>query len=297
MKTIAVLGLGRMGQGIAICLLRRGYRVLVWNRTRAKVAGLLDAGAIWAESPAAAAREATVVIAMVADDIASEAVWLGTEGALSQMAAGSFVIECSTLSAGHVKRLAAAALERGLIYIDCPVTGLPESAASGQLTLLVGAEQEDLERVGPILRSISGVIRHFGPVGTGTAYKLMINLMGAVQIAALAEGLALAERLGLDREVVIAAVENSAAASPQVVRYARRMAERTFSDHPAFTLGLRLKDATYGVSLAKSTGSPVRLGEVAASWFAIASETDADRDEATVINVMTGFENYRTGKL
>jgi len=196
-----------------------------------------------------------------------------------------------------VKRLAAAALERGLIYIDCPVTGLPESAASGQLTLLVGAEQEDLERVGPILRWMSGIIRHFGPVGTGTAYKLMINLMGAVQIAALAEGLALAERLGLDREVVIAAVENSAAASPQVVRYARRMAEGIFSDHPAFTLSLRLKDATYGVSLGKSTGSPVRLGEVAASWFAIASETDANRDEATVINVMTGFENYRAGKL
>jgi len=286
METIAVLGLGRMGQGIAFCLIRRGYRVLVWNRTRAKAVDLLDAGAIWAESPAAAAREATVVIAMVADDIASEAVWLGNEGALNKMVSGSFVIECSTLSAGHMERLAAAALERGLIYIDCPVTGLPESADSGQLTLLVGAEQEALERAGPILRSMSGVIRHFGPIGTGTAYKLMINLMGAVQIAALAEGLALAERLGLDREVVIAAVENSAAASPQVVRYARRMAERAFSDHPAFTLGLRLKDATYAVSLANSVGSLARLGEVAASWFAIASKTDASKDEATVINAM-----------
>ena len=287
MKTIAVLGLGRMGQGIAFCLINSGYRVLVWNRSRAKATVLLDAGAVWAESPAVAAREATVVIAMVADDVASEAVWLGTEGALNYMSTGSFLIECSTLSAGHVKRLAAAALERGLTYIDCPVTGLPEAAATGQLTLLVGAEQEDLERVGPVLRSISGVIRHFGPVGTGTAYKLMINLMGAVQIAALAEGLALAERLGLNREVVIAAVENSAAASPQVIRYARRMAERSFSDNPAFTLGLRLKDATYGVSLANSVGNPVLLGEVAVSWFATASGTDANKDEAAVINVMS----------
>ena len=287
METIAVLGLGRMGQGIAICLIRRGYRVLVWNRTQAKVAGLLDAGAIWAENPAAAAREANVVIAMVADDIASEAVWLGNEGALNAMVFGSFVIECSTLSAGYVERLAAAALERGLIYIDCPVTGLPEAASAGQLTLLVGAEPEELERVGPILRSMSGVIRHFGPVGMGTAYKLMINLMGAVQIAALAEGLALAERLGLDREVVIAAVENSAAASPQVIRYTRRMAEKNYADNPAFTLGLRLKDANYGVLLANRVGSQVLLGELAASLFAAAAKADAGRDEAAVIELVS----------
>ncbi|HEV3412091.1 MAG TPA: NAD(P)-dependent oxidoreductase [Puia sp.] len=286
METIAVLGLGRMGQGIAICLIRKGYRVLVWNRTRAKAAGLLEVGAIWAESPAAAAHEAPVVIAMVADDIASEAVWLGNEGALNAMAMGSFVIECSTLSAGYVERLAAAALERGLIYIDCPVTGLPEAANSGQLTLLVGAEPEDLERAGPVLRSMSGVIRHFGPVGTGTAYKLMINLMGAVQIAALAEGLALAERLGLDREVVIAAVENSAAASPQVVRYVRRMAEKNYADNPAFTLDLRLKDASYGVLLANRVHSPAPLGEVAASLFAAAAKAGAGRDEASVIDIV-----------
>lgn len=286
METIAVLGLGRMGQGIAFRLIQKGYRVYVWNRSRAKAAALLDAGATWAESPAAAAQYATVIFAMVADDAASEAVWLGADGALSHMSIGSFVIECSTLSASHVKRLAATAVKHGLTYIDCPVTGLPEAAAAGRLTLLIGAEQEDLKRVGAVLRSISTAIRHFGPVGTGTAYKLIINLMGAVQIAALAEGLAQAERLGLNREVVIAAVENSAAASPQVVRYVRRMAERSFSDHPAFTLGLRLKDATYGVSLANSIGSPALLGEVAASWFAIACETDADRDEAAVINVI-----------
>jgi len=225
---------------------------------------------------------------MVTDDTASEAVWLGTEGALYQMSAGSTVIECSTLSAAYVRRLSAAALERKLTYIDCPVTGLPDAATTGQLTLLVGAEQEDLQRTGTILKSISTVIRHFGPVGTGTAYKLMINLMGAIQIAALAEGLAQAECLGLKREVVIAAIENSAAASPQVVRYVRRMAEKKFSDQPAFTLGLRLKDATYGLSLANSVGSPARLGEVAAYWFATAGAVDADRDEATVINAMSG---------
>ena len=286
MQTIAVLGLGRMGHGIAFRLIQRGYRVYVWNRSRAKAADLLNAGAIWADSPALAARNAGVVISMVADDVASEAVWLGADGALSQMAEGSFVIECSTLSIEHVHRLAAAAAERGLAYIDCPVTGLPDAAAAGQLTLLVGAASKDLESVRVILDAFSKGMHYFGPVGAGTSYKLMINLMGAVQIAALAEGVALAERLGLDLRTVVAALESSAAASPNVLNYARRMVERDFSDHPAFTVGLRLKDANYGVSLAKMNGSPALLGLQAVSWFAQANERGADKDEAAVVKMM-----------
>jgi len=287
MEKIAVLGLGRMGQGIALRLIQCGYSVCVWNRSPDKAAALLNAGASWMESPAAAAGAATVVIAMVADDPASENVWLGPQGAMKHMNPGSLAIECSTLSSAHVTRLAAAALESGITYIDCPVTGLPEAAATGKLTLLVGAAPEDLEKANPVLQAISVAIRHFGPVGTGTAYKLMINLMGAVQIAALAEGIALSERLGLDRETVIAAVENSAAASPQVIRYVRRMAEKSFSPDPAFTLGLRLKDATYGLALANLADSPARLGEVAANWFHTASQPNPNIDEAAVIDRMT----------
>jgi 3-hydroxyisobutyrate dehydrogenase len=289
MQTIVVLGLGRMGEGMAFRLLKSGFNVVIWNRTREKAARLLNMGAVWAETPAIAARQASMVIAMVADDEASSAVWFGPEGSLDNMARGSFAIECSTLSAGQVRRLDAAAKERGLHYVDCPVTGLPEAAEAGNLTLLTGANPDDLECIRPVLLSLAVSIRHFGPVGTGTAYKLMINLMGAVQIAALAEGVALAERLGLDRETVIAAIENSASASPQVVRHVRKMAERHFAENPSFTLGLRHKDAVYGVALAESVRSPVLLGEVAASWFAEAIKTGADRDEAAVIEVMKGF--------
>lgn len=289
METIAVLGLGRMGRGIASCLLKAGYRVIVWNRSAGKAAPLLQAGAIWAESPAAAASNAAVVIAMVADDQASEAVWLLAEGALAHMRSGAFLVECSTLSAQYVRQLATAAEERGVHYIDCPVTGLPEAAAAGQLTLLVGAAPETLEQVRPVLTSFSRVIRHFGPVGTGTDYKLLINLMGAVQIAALAEGIALAEQLGLDKTTVMTALEHSAAASPQVVRYIHRMANRDYMDDPNFTLSLRLKDATYGVALANSAGSPAPLGEAATAWFARACNQDPKKghsDEAAVVDAV-----------
>jgi 3-hydroxyisobutyrate dehydrogenase len=286
MQTIAVLGLGKMGHAIAFRFIQCGFRVLIWNRTSSKAADLLDIGAIWLETPAEAGLHTKIIFSMVADDEASEMIWTGLEGAMKNMSENSFVIECSTLSLNHVKNLAKESALRKLIYIDCPVTGLPDAARAGKLTLLVGAEIKYLEQIKPVLDQISCMQRHFGPVGAGTSYKLMINLMGAVQIAALAEGITLAERLGLDREAMIAAIENSAAASPQVIRYARTMAEKKFSEQPVFSAGLRYKDARYAIELANSIGSRSMLGKTALSWFESASKKNSRIDEAAVINEM-----------
>ncbi|MBN8861081.1 MAG: NAD(P)-dependent oxidoreductase [Sphingobacteriales bacterium] len=286
MQQIAILGTGKMGKGIALNILRSGRNLTVWNRSKEKAKALIDAGAMWADTPAEAATNADAVIAMLADDIASKEVWLGTYGAMPQMKAGTFVIECSTLSADHVEALSSEASRRGLVYIDCPVTGIPEAAEKGQLTLLVGAATNDLEKCSALLQSFSAVIRHFGNIGTGTAYKLIINLMGAVQIAGLAEGIAMAHAAGLDMNTVTAAIEHSAAASPQVVRYTRRMAENTFAEHPGFTTSLRYKDAAYATALAQQMQVPARLGEVAKEWFGKAKELYPDRDEALVVRLM-----------
>ena len=293
MTPVAVLGLGRMGRSIATRLLATGYDVRVWNRHRPKAESIVAAGATWAETPAQAATGAAAIYAMVTDDDASAAVWSAADGALTTASAGSLAIECSTLSARHVEQLAAQAQARGLRYIDCPVTGLPDAAAAGTLALLVGADTADLEHARPFLAAISNTIRHFGAVGAGTAYKLMINLMGTVQIAALAEGLALAERLGLERETVIDAVEHSAAASPQVVRYVRLMAEHARRADPSFTTALRHKDAAYGVEMAATVGAAVPLGEAATAWFATATAIDPNADEAIVIDAMRGGRRAR----
>src|SRR5262249_722513 len=139
---------------------------------------------------------------------------------------------------------------RGLIYIDSPVTGLPDAAAGGKLTLLVGAEPADLEQARPYLMPLCSTIRHFGAVGTGTVYKLINNLMGPIQIPDMAEGLAIAEQAGLDIKLVLDAIESGVAASPQVVRHSRRMAARNFAG-ANFTAALRHKDAVYAVALAE----------------------------------------------
>src|SRR5437899_3131567 len=242
MTKVAFIGLGRMGHGMAGRYLDAGFSVAVWNRSKDKAEELIARGARWASSTADAADGADAVVTMVADDEASHAVWLGKDGAAAAMKAGSLAIECSTVSHQHALDMARELRGRGLIYIDCPVTGLPQAAAAGKLTLLVGAEPADLDSAKLYLAPIGDVVRHFGAVGTGTVFKLINNLMGAVQIASLAEGVALAGQAGLDMNLVAEALATGAVASPQVIRHSKRMVARDFSG-ASFASALRSKDA------------------------------------------------------
>src|ERR1700731_829673 len=285
MAQVAFIGLGRMGHGMAGRYLDAGFTVAVWNRSKAKAEGLIARGAQWATSPEDAAIDADAVVTMVADDEASRTVWLGKDGAAANMKAGTLAIECSTVSYRHALDLAHELRGRGLIYIDSPVTGLPDAAAAGKLTLLVGAEPADLEIARPFLVPLSTTIRHFGPVGSGTVYKLINNLMGAIQIAGIAEGLAIAEQAGLDMNLVLEATETGVAASPQVIRHSRRMTTRDFTG-ATFTSALRHKDAAYAVALAESllSEAPI-MGRAAVEAYARAKAVAPVDDEGKMIEI------------
>ncbi len=287
MTKVGFIGLGRMGHGMAGRYLDAGFSVAVWNRSKAKAEDLIARGARWASSPADAADGADAVVTMVADDEASRAVWLGKDGAAAAMKAGSLAIECSTVSHQHALDMARELRGRGLIYIDCPVTGLPQAAAAGKLTLLVGAEPADLVSAKPYLAPIGDVVRHFGAVGTGTVFKLINNLMGAVQIASLAEGVAMAEQAGLDMNLVAEALATGAVASPQVIRHSKRMVARDFSG-ASFTSALRYKDAVYAVKLAESllTSAPP-VGHAAVAAYARAKAEMPDDDEGRMIEIVS----------
>src|SRR6185312_7918603 len=287
MTKVGFIGLGRMGHGMAGRYLDAGFSVAIWNRSKSKAEDLIARGARWAASPADAADGADAVVTMVADDEASRAVWLGKDGAAATMKAGTLAIECSTVSYRHALELARELRGRGLVYIDSPVTGLPDAAASGKLTLLVGAEPADLERARPYLAPLSTTVRHFGAVGTGTVYKLINNLMGAIQIAGIAEGLAIAEQAGLDMKLVLEAVETGVAASPQVIRHSRRMVARNFSG-ATFTSALRHKDAAYAVALAESllSAEPI-LGRAAVAAYDRAKAHAPDDDEGKMIEIVS----------
>jgi 3-hydroxyisobutyrate dehydrogenase len=294
MTKVAFIGLGRMGHGMAGRYLDAGFTVVVWNRGKAKAEDLIARGARWGSSPADAASNADAIVTMVADDEASRAVWLGKDGAASTAKAGTLAIECSTVSYRHALDLARELRGRGLIYIDSPVTGLPDAAAGGKLTLLVGAELADLERARPYLAPLSTTIRHFGAVGTGTVYKLINNLMGAIQIAGIAEGLAIAEQAGLDMKLVLEAIETGVAASPQVLRHSKRMAARNF-DGATFTAALRHKDAAYAVALAESLLSDAPLiGRAAVQAYARAKAYAPDDDEGKMIEIVSRAKGKKT---
>jgi 3-hydroxyisobutyrate dehydrogenase len=218
-------------------------------------------------------------------------VWLASDGAAAAMKPGALAIECSTVSHQYALDLARELRGRGLVYIDSPVTGAPEAAAAGKLTLLVGAEATDLEKARPFLAPLSTTIRHFGPVGCGTVYKLINNLMGAIQIAGIAEGIAIAEHAGLDMKLVLEAIETGVAASPQVIRHSKRMAARNFTG-ATFTVALRHKDAAYAVALAESLlpGEPL-MGRAAVEAYARAKADGPDDDEGRIIEIVSRAKN------
>src|SRR3979411_1771507 len=286
MKKVAFIGLGRMGHGMAGRYLDNGFSIALWNRSKAKAEDLIARGARWGSSPADAADGADAIVTMVADDEASRAVWLGKDGAASAAKASTLAIECSTVSYQHALDLARELRGRGLTYVDSPVTGLPDTAASGKLTLLVGAEPADLERARPYLAPLSTTIRHFGSVGSGTVYKLINNLMGAIQIAGIAEGLAIAEQAGLDMNLVLQAIETGVAASPQVIRHSRRMVARNFSG-ATFTAALRHKDAAYAVALAESLLPDIPIGRAVMQAYDKAKAYAPDADEAKMIEIVS----------
>jgi len=287
MNTIAFLGLGNMGRGMAARLLAAGHSLHVYNRTAAKAVEFARLGARGFATPRAACEGVDAVFAMVSDDVASREVWTGPDGALAaSLVPQAFAIECSTLSHAWVLELAGLAGARNLRYLDAPVTGLPDAAAAGELTLLVGARALDLESAAGLLAPVSNRVLHFGAVGAGTAYKLIVNLLGAVQIASAAESMALAERAGLRLPQVAEALALSQAASPQVVRNTRRMVAGDHARNIVFTPALRLKDVDYALQLAQSLGVGAPFGDVAAESFRrLTQQGFAELNESCVIEV------------
>lgn len=287
MANVAFLGLGRMGSGMAERLLAAGHCLSVYNRTPSRTDALVRRGASAHASPKDACVGADAVIAMVADDIASKQIWFGDDGVFAaNPRAGVLAIECSTLSHDWVMELSAEAQRRELRYIDSPVTGLPNMAAAGDLTLLVGADPEHLKQAQPLLAAFSRQAIHFGPVGAGTTYKLMINLLGAIQVASLAEGMAIAERAGLNLRTVADAIAAGQAASPQVVRNARRIVAGNHDNEVLFTPEFRLKDVRYALQLAHKLGIGAPFGTLASNAYAQLCELGhAQANESKIIEV------------
>jgi 3-hydroxyisobutyrate dehydrogenase len=265
MQHVAFFGLGVMGGGMARRLLGAGFPLTVWNRHPEPVRALQEAGATAAASPREAAAGADVLLAMVADDGASRAVWTGADGALADAKPGAVVVECSTISPAWAVELAGLAAARGCAALDAPVTGSKPHAADGQVLFLVGGDAASLDRARPVLEPMSRDIVHLGPAGSGARMKLVNNFLCGVQAASLAEALAFVEASGLDREAALAVLLNGAPGSPLVKTLAPRMAARDYAVN--FMLAHMTKDLAYAAAEAGAHGVPLATAETARQLF------------------------------
>lgn len=281
-ERIAILGLGTMGTGMAANLLKAEFPLTVYNRTAAKAEGLVARGARFASTPAEAAKGASVIISMLADDAASREVWVGENGALDAVEEGAILIESSTVSPAWVAQLAALAAQHGVELLDAPVTGSRMQAEAGQLSFLVGGKDLALEAATPVLKVMSKEIIHLGPVGSGAKMKLINNFLCGVQVASLAEGLAWIERSGLDREKALSILKAGAPGSPLLGAISARMVSHNYTVN--FLLKLMTKDLLYAQTEAARCSVNLKTAEVARSLFEAAiAKGFGDVDMASVI--------------
>jgi 3-hydroxyisobutyrate dehydrogenase len=272
---VAFLGLGIMGSGMARRLLGAGFPLAVFNRSREKALPLGAAGARVAETPREAALGAAVVFSMVADDEASRDVWRGEAGALSSLGPRAVAVESSTISRAWAVELQAEVVARGGDFLDAPVTGSRAQAESGELRFLVGGSAAVLESVRPVLAAMGTTVVHLGPAGSGALMKLVNNFLNGVQVAALAEALALLERSGLDPARALEVITTGAPGSPMIQTVAARMAARDYTPH--FPLRLMAKDLGYAMREGDALVLGLRTAAAARELFARA--VDAGRGE------------------
>jgi 3-hydroxyisobutyrate dehydrogenase-like beta-hydroxyacid dehydrogenase len=260
--TAGFVGLGRMGLPMAANLARAGLLGAVYNRTPGPARKLAqETGAQACTTPAELAERVDVVLTMVADDDASAAVYLGPDGIANGLRPGSTAIELSTVGVEHVRRLADALEARSCTFLDVPVSGSVAMARDRELTLMAGGPAEAVEAQRPLLAALGSRVFHLGPAGSGAAMKLAVNTVVYGLNGALSEGLVLAERAGIARELAYDVLAASAAAAP-FVHYRREAFERPGEVPVAFRLRLAEKDLRLVLGLAEACGAAMPQSEL-----------------------------------
>ncbi len=228
-QKVAFLGLGVMGYPMAGHLAAKGFEVVVYNRSQAKAqAFVAQHGGQYAATPALAAKGASVVLMCVGADADVRTVLTGPDGALSTMARGTLVVDHTTTSATVSREMAQVAQELGLGFLDAPVSGGQAGAEKGQLTIMVGGAEPDYARIEPVILSYAKQARLMGPVGAGQLTKMVNQICIAGIVQGLAEGIAFAERAGLDPKAVVEVISKGAAQSWQMENRYASMIERRF---------------------------------------------------------------------
>lgn len=251
-KQIGLIGLGLMGRPMGMNLLKAGYPLTVWNRTASRAEELVTAGAKLAKSPQEVAATSDFLLTMVSDPPALEAVLWGPGGALQSLKKGSIYVDSSTVSPVLARKIASACAERGVRFLDAPVTGGDWGAKKGELVFMIGGDTQTLKEAEPILNVMGKKIFHLGPSGAGQTVKLAMNMILALQVDALAEALALTTRAGVPGDKLVEVMQSSMARSGVLDVKAPNLLKGEYV--PSFPLRLMHKDLGLALELANQLG-------------------------------------------
>ena len=288
MSTVAFLGLGAMGSRMAMNLHAAGHKLRVYNRDKAKARPLADQGAEVCDSPAAAAKGAEFVCSMVSDDVATRAVMLGSKGAVEAAAPGTIVLDSSTNTPAMAREVAFAAREKGVFYLDAPVSGSLPQAQAKELVIMVGGDRAAFDKAQPLLSAMGSMVRYIGAAGAGATLKLINNMLSASLTLALAEAAQVAEAGNIDRDVALEVLGAGATGCRLTKSRLPKMFKRNFS--ALFQLSLMEKDLRYFLALAQELDRPVPLAALVRSQYQAARRADFGKLDSCAVFLQSAGE-------
>src|SRR5713101_8782025 len=280
-KRISYLGLGTMGSGMAANLLKAGYELTVWNRSAEKCESFVRKGARVAGTPADAVHDVDLVIYSLSNDQAVEEIVFGTEGILSGIKEGQIAIDMSTVLPATSSREEEAYAKHGVDFLDAPVFGSRQESADAKLWILAAGNKAIFEKVKPVLEHLGQTVHYFGKNGNAAAMKLVGNLIVALELEALSEGLVLARKAGLDLNTVLEVVKVADFRSPLLVGNGQNILKRDFST--SFALKLMLKDAGLIEKFGESLQSPIPALRVVEKHLASAVDLGFGTENASAL--------------
>jgi 3-hydroxyisobutyrate dehydrogenase-like beta-hydroxyacid dehydrogenase len=292
MANLGFVGLGVMGSEMVVRLLDKGHTVTGYNRTRSKAERLIKKGMKWADSPRAVCAAAEVTFSMVTNEKALGAVMDGPDGILSALSAGKFLIDMSTVSPGYSRSLVTRVREKDADLIDAPVSGSVITLQEGKLSVMVGGRKETFDRLKPILDDLGPKVTYVGDSGLALSMKIATNLSLAVQMMAFCEGVLLAEKSGIKREVAVDVLVNSAIASP-MVKY-RGPFVLKLPDEAWFDCNMMQKDLMLALDMGRALDVPLPTTAVSNEFLTAARGMGlAKEDFAVVFQVLAQMSGVK----
>jgi 3-hydroxyisobutyrate dehydrogenase-like beta-hydroxyacid dehydrogenase len=292
MSTIAFIGLGAMGSRMAMNLHAAGHELRVFNRSKDKTKPFADKGVQVCGSPAEAATGAEFVCSIVSDDVATREVMLGPNGVVGAAAKGTIIMDSSTNTPAMAREVAKAAAAKGVVYLDCPVSGSLAQAQAKELVILVGGDKAAFERALPVLQAMGRMVRRIGDSGAGATLKLINNMISATLTAALGEAALAAEAANLDRDAALEILAEGAAGCRLTKTKLPKIFKRDFA--PQFHLELMEKDLRYFLALAQELDRPAPIASLVRSQYQAARRAQLGKLDSCAVFLQTAGEKPKT---